>query len=357
MSSSNDPQFQVTLSVPWLIFGMLGGLPLIFMSLSMDRNLCDFGTRIIFCTGMGLLLSGFFGKKSRNWEWFIGRAVGIALIVLGFFLIFPVFNLQKGCSSNNLPEQLASRDSIPSPAPAPPSSTPLESTPSATQQPVGIPLSESSPSPLPESVPRAPLELAPSTSPEREPSVSPSGTIPSSESLPGVLPQSVTSSLPESSQRPPLKSSPNPPREEESSRPQPQVPSPEPEKGTDAGPPAIPSEPQKAETSAPPASVQSLCPSPAKATPEGWVYVGTNLGRHWDVKHFNWDSYNKRLPERDDVLTATGLVNLRKRFGKHAPIVGVICPDEQVQVLESKTLSNSYHWVRIKRTQKEQDSL
>ena len=223
MSSSNDPQFQVTLSVPWLIFGMLGGLPLIFMSLSMDRNLCDFGTRIIFCTGMGLLLSGFFGKKSRNWEWFIGRAVGIALIVLGFFLIFPVFNLQKGCSSNNLPEQLASRDSIPSPAPAPPSSAPLESTPSATQQPVGIPLSESS-------------------------------------------------------QRPLLKSPPDSPREEESSRPQPQAPSPEPEKGTDAGPLAILSEPQTAETSAPSASVQSLCPSPAKATPEGWVYVGTNFG-------------------------------------------------------------------------------
>ena len=87
----------------------------------------------------------------------------------------------------------------------------------------------------------------------------------------------------------------------------------------------------------------------------GWVYVGTNLGRHWDVKYFNWDSYNKRLPERDDILTATGVVNLRKRFGKHAPIVGTICPEEQVQVLETRAEQNSYHWGRIKRTQKEQD--
>ena len=107
----------------------------------------------------------------------------------------------------------------------------------------------------------------------------------------------------------------------------------------------------------PPAPVRSMCPSPAKATPEGWVYVGTNLGRHWDKKHFNWDSYNKRLPGSGDVLTATGLVNLRKQFGERAPIVGTICPDEQVQVLETRAEQNSYHWVRIKRTQKEQDSL
>lgn len=102
--------------------------------------------------------------------------------------------------------------------------------------------------------------------------------------------------------------------------------------------------------------VQSMGLSPAKATPEGWVYVGTNLGRHWDVKHFNWDSYNKRLPERDDVLTAAGLVNLRERFGEHAPIVDVICPDEQVQVLESKTLPNAYHWVKVKRIQEKPGS-
>lgn len=80
------------------------------------------------------------------------------------------------------------------------------------------------------------------------------------------------------------------------------------------------------------------------------MYVGINLGRHWDKKHFDWDSYNKRLPEKADILTATGLVNLRKRFGEHAPIVGVICPEEQVQVLEIETLPNGYHWVRIKRT-------
>lgn len=102
--------------------------------------------------------------------------------------------------------------------------------------------------------------------------------------------------------------------------------------------------------------VRSLCSSPAGATPEGWVYVGTNLGRHWDVKHFNWDSYNKRLPERDDVLTAAGLVNLRERFGERAPIVDVICPDEQVKVLESKTLPNAYHWVKVKRIQEKPGS-
>ena len=116
-------------------------------------------------------------------------------------------------------------------------------------------------------------------------------------------------------------------------------------------------DPSGSESAPPPAQVRIVCPSPASVVPEGWVYVGINLGRHWDKKHFNWDSYNRRLPEKADILTATALVNLRKRFGEHAPIVDVICPDEQVQALETKTLSNSYHWVKVKRTRRKQDSL
>ena len=100
-----------------------------------------------------------------------------------------------------------------------------------------------------------------------------------------------------------------------------------------------------------------ICTEPKKPTLEGWVYVGLNLGRHWDEKHFNWDSYNKHLPKKEDILTATGLVNLRERFGKDAPIVGVICPEVQVEVEETKTLPEGYHWVRIERAQTKQGSL
>ena len=78
-------------------------------------------------------------------------------------------------------------------------------------------------------------------------------------------------------------------------------------------------------------------PNPVEDPPkqaDGWVYVGTRSGLEWDEKHFNWAGYNQRLPEKADILTAIGSVNLRVKFGQQAHIAGVICPGEKVQVLE-----------------------
>ena len=309
----SDPESPREIRVPLWALSILVGFLLVVVLLGIDRNLCNIPMRILFCIGAALMLVGVETQVFGQWKnWFIGGAGVIALFI--FMGISFMYEDTSVCVNSN---SQASSQLGPQAPSTKPEKEMVDQHPNPSQKPKLNPPSDPAISPLP-------------------------------GSLSGVLPQSVTSSLPESSQ--------SPPREEESSRPQPQAPSPEPEKGTDAGPPAIPSEPQTAETSAPSASVQSLCPSPAKATPEGWVYVGTNLGRHWDVKHFNWDSYNKRLPERDDVLTAAGLVNLRERFGEHAPIVDVICPDEQVQVLETKTLSEGYHWVKVKRIKEKEGS-
>ena len=60
---------------------------------------------------------------------------------------------------------------------------------------------------------------------------------------------------------------------------------------------------------------------------DGWVYLGTRSGLEWDEKYFNWNGEKDRLPEKGDILTSTGSVNLRGRIGPQAHIVGVICPD------------------------------
>ncbi len=82
---------------------------------------------------------------------------------------------------------------------------------------------------------------------------------------------------------------------------------------------------------------------------DGWVYVGTGSGLDWDEKYFNWDGEKDRLPEKGDILTATGSVHLRMPLGCQAPIVGAIAQGEQVHVLRAQTVSDCHHWVQVKR--------
>ena len=89
---------------------------------------------------------------------------------------------------------------------------------------------------------------------------------------------------------------------------------------------------------------------------DGWVYVGTRAGLKWDEKYFNWDGEKDRLPEKGDILTAIGSVYLRVRLGEHAHIVGVIYPDEQVNVLRTQTVADGHHWVQVKRIQEKEQS-
>ena len=82
---------------------------------------------------------------------------------------------------------------------------------------------------------------------------------------------------------------------------------------------------------------------------DGWVYVGTRSGLEWDEKYFAWDGEKDRLPEKGDILTATGSVNLRVPLGCQARIVGAIASGEPVKVLRSKTVADCHHWVQVKR--------
>ena len=82
---------------------------------------------------------------------------------------------------------------------------------------------------------------------------------------------------------------------------------------------------------------------------DGWVYVGTGSGLDWDEKYFNWDGEKDRLPEKGDILTATGSVHLRMPLGCQAPIVGAIAPGEPVHVLRAQTVADCHHWVQVKR--------
>ncbi len=87
---------------------------------------------------------------------------------------------------------------------------------------------------------------------------------------------------------------------------------------------------------------------------DGWVYVGTKAGLEWDEKYFNWDGEKTRLPGEGDILTSTGSVHLRVRIGPQAHIVGVICPDEPVNVLRTHTVADGHHWVQVKRIQEKE---
>lgn len=92
---------------------------------------------------------------------------------------------------------------------------------------------------------------------------------------------------------------------------------------------------------------------------DGWVYVGINFGKNWDEKFFDWTGDNERPPRKGDDLTAIGSVNLRKdhiRFKKdegwvNAEVLDVIGRDTKVKVLETKTVADGFHWVKIKKIQ------
>jgi len=101
------------------------------------------------------------------------------------------------------------------------------------------------------------------------------------------------------------------------------------------------------------ASIPNPPVEPARQA-DGWVYVGTRAGLKWDEKYFNWDGEKDRLPEKGDILTATGSVHLRGRIGPQAHIVGVICPDEPVNVLRIYTVADGHHWVQVKRMQEKE---
>ncbi len=100
-----------------------------------------------------------------------------------------------------------------------------------------------------------------------------------------------------------------------------------------------------------PANSTSFLSHPAESVRQvdGWVYVGTGSGLEWDEKYFNWDGEQDRLPEKGDILTATGSVHLRMPLGCQAPIVGAIAPGERVHVLRAQTVADCHHWVQVKR--------
>ena len=117
----------------------------------------------------------------------------------------------------------------------------------------------------------------------------------------------------------------------------------------------------KASVTVPPSQSESNPVSPARSTSllshpaelsrqaNGWLYVGTGSGLEWDEKYFNWDGEQDRLPEKGDILTATGSVHLRMPLGCQSPIVGAIAPGERVHVLRATTVADCHHWVQVKR--------
>lgn len=180
------------------------------------------------------------------------------------------------------------------------------------------------------------------------------------EPVPRTSPDPVTSmssgSTPSATQQPVgsplLESSPSPPTESVPRAPLDLAPSTSPEQELSVSPESLPTPLQEPTPS--PSPEQSRLSEP-RLQQDGWVYIGTNVGRHWDEKYFNWDGDSERLPEGGDILTSTGSVNLRVRLGRHAHIVGVICPEEKVKALgTTKTLRNTYHWVKVKRIKEKQ---
>lgn len=89
----------------------------------------------------------------------------------------------------------------------------------------------------------------------------------------------------------------------------------------------------------------------------GWTYVGINFGQGWDEKYFKWNDNNESLPQKDAILTATGSVHLRKdhiRYMKdegwvNSQSVGIIHPDDKVEVLDTKTVADGFHWVKVRK--------
>ncbi len=94
-----------------------------------------------------------------------------------------------------------------------------------------------------------------------------------------------------------------------------------------------------------------------KSDPIGWVYVGIKNDNDWAEKNFVWNS-NFDLPQKDDTLTATGLVNIRKDYIKfnentgrwtNAEILGLVQRGDKVKVINTKNVANGFHWVEIAR--------
>ncbi len=122
-------------------------------------------------------------------------------------------------------------------------------------------------------------------------------------------------------------------------------------------PPTSDSQSQTTPTSnATPSVLPSVTVPPAKSAlqADGWVYLGTKPGLEWDEKYFKWHGEKDHLPEKGDILTSTGSVHLRVRIGPQAHIVGVICPDEPVNVLRVQTVADGHHWVQVKRIQEKE---
>ena len=89
----------------------------------------------------------------------------------------------------------------------------------------------------------------------------------------------------------------------------------------------------------------------------GWTYVGIKFGESWDEKYYKWEGNNESLPQKGYILTATGSVHLRKdhiRYMKdegwvNAESIGIIHPDDEVKVLDTKKVADGFHWVKVKR--------
>ena len=285
----------------------------------------------------GLLLRSVIDGLGKKSLFGLGIVIGVILVAFFFSLNLP-FDPESSNKSSDGQETKSQTDSTST------SNSPGKPESSSPSDPVKNSPSEPAPSMSPPSAMRPLSESVPNP-PGKPESSAPSDPVKNfpSEPAPSMSPPSAMSSLSEST--------PNTPREEESSRPQSQTPNQEPEKGTDVPPPVAPIMQQTVKMSP---SLESVPEAVYEA--DGWVYVGEYSGRRWKKKHFSWDDDDKRLPQSGNKLTATGLVNLRKNPGQKASIIGHILPGEQVQVLESETLSNSYHWVKGKRLQEKQGS-
>ncbi len=98
-----------------------------------------------------------------------------------------------------------------------------------------------------------------------------------------------------------------------------------------------------------------------KSESDGWVYVGIKFGQSWDERYFTWDGYSKGPPEKGKTLTATGTVHLREDHIRYtedegwvnSTSVGIIKPGNRVKVLDTKTVADGFHWVKIRRLQNE----
>ena len=98
-------------------------------------------------------------------------------------------------------------------------------------------------------------------------------------------------------------------------------------------------------------------PSLDKHSRDGWIYVGILYEGEWEEKYFDWQGDGK-APEKGDVLTAAGSVNIRQdvikydrnaEVWKNARIVGLVKPGDRVQVKQVETVADDFVWIRAER--------